>query len=194
VSGWSRREEAVPFLPILQEALWLERKLKITYARGEHSEPVERLLGPLGLVAKGSVWYLVASIDETVRSYRVSRISQAEILNELSPIPSDFNLADYWQHSASTFKSSVPNYLATFWVSPAVLLRLTFAGRFARVNETEETDARGWKKVHVGFDVEEMACEYAVSFGPNLEVIEPLSLREKVVAMTKATLEFYASH
>src|SRR5215217_5286300 len=29
VSGWSRREEAVPFLPILQEALWLERKLQM---------------------------------------------------------------------------------------------------------------------------------------------------------------------
>jgi predicted DNA-binding transcriptional regulator YafY len=194
VSGWSKREEAVPFLPILQEALWLERKLKIKYERGENSEPVERLLSPLGLVAKGSVWYLVASIDGSVRSYRVSRISQAEILNEPAPVPSDFNLAEYWEQSASSFKSSVPNYLATFWVSPTVLLRLPFAGRFARVNETEETDARGWKKVHVGFDVEEMACEYAVSFGPNLEVIEPPSLREKVVAMTKATLEFYTSH
>ena len=191
VSGWSKREEAVPFLPVLQEALWLERKLNITYERGEDSQPVDRLLSPLGLVAKGNVWYLVASIDESVRSYRVSRIVQAEILDEPAPIPSDFNLAHYWEQSSSTFKSSVPNYLATFWVSPSVLLRLSFAGRFARVNVTEETDARGWKKVHVGFDVEEMACEYAVSFGPNLEVIEPLSLREKVVAMTKATLEFY---
>jgi len=193
VSGWSKREEAVPFLPILQEALWLERKLLIEYERGENCETVERLLNPLGLVAKGSVWYLVASIDETVRSYRVSRITHAEILNEPALIPSDFNLANYWEQSSSTFKSSVPNYLATFWVSPAVWSRLRFAGRFARVNETDETDARGWKKVHVGFDVEEMACEYAVSFGPNLEVVEPPSLREKVVAMTKATLEFYGS-
>jgi predicted DNA-binding transcriptional regulator YafY len=191
VSGWSRREEAVPWLPVLQEAVWLERKLKITYNRGENCEPVERLLSPLGLVAKGSVWYLAASVDGSVRSYRVSRISQADIVDEPAPIPSDFNLAEYWEQSASTFKSNVPHYLATFWVSPSVLLRLRFAGRFARVNETEETDARGWKKVHVGFDVEEMACEYAVSFGPNLEVIEPLSLREKVVEMTRATLRFY---
>jgi len=194
VSGWSRREEAVPFLPILQEALWLERKLNIKYERGAHCEPVERLLSPLGLVAKGSVWYLVASVDESVRSYRVSRIAQAEILNAPAPIPTDFNLAGYWEQSASTFKANVPNYLATFWVSPAVILRLRFAGRFARVNETEETDARGWRKVRVGFDVEEMACEYAVSFGPNLEVIEPPELRERVVAMTKATLEFYTTH
>ena len=194
VSGWSKREEAVPFLPILQEALWLERKLNIKYERGENCEPVERLLSPLGLVAKGSVWYLVASVDGSVRNYRVSRISHAEILDEPASIPSDFNLSDYCEQSATTFKSNVPKYLATFWVSPAVVLRLTFAGRFARVNETDETDARGWKKVHVGFDVEEMACEYAVSFGPNLEVIEPPALREKVIAMTKATLEFYDSH
>ncbi|HKU78056.1 MAG TPA: YafY family protein [Pyrinomonadaceae bacterium] len=194
VSGWSKREEAVPFLPILQEALWLERKLNIKYERGENCEPVDRVLSPLGLVAKGSVWYLVASVDESVRNYRVSRISHAEILDEPASIPRDFNLGDYWEQSATTFKSSVPKYLATFWVSPSVVLRLNFAGRFARVNETDETDARGWKKVHVGFDVEEMACEYAVSFGPNLEVIEPLALREKVVAMTKATLEFYDSH
>jgi predicted DNA-binding transcriptional regulator YafY len=192
VSGWSRREEAVPFLPVLQEALWLERKLTITYERGEDCEPVKRLLSPLGLVAKGSVWYLVGAVDGHVRTYRVSRISQAEVLDEVVPIPLDFNLAQYWEQSASTLKSSTPKYLATFWVSPAIVLRLGFAGRFARVRETDETDARGWKKVQVGFDVEEMACEYAVSFGPNLEVIEPETLREKVIAMTRATLEFYA--
>jgi predicted DNA-binding transcriptional regulator YafY len=193
VSGWSRREEAVPFLPVLQEALWMERKLAITYERGENSEPVERLISPMGLVAKGSVWYLVGAVDGHVRTYRVSRVSQVEVLEEAAPIPVEFNLAEYWEQSASTLKSSTPKYLATFWVSPSVVLRLNFAGRFARVMETDEIVERGWKKVQVGFDVEEMACEYAVSFGPNLEVIEPATLREKVIAMTKATLEFYAS-
>ena len=193
VSGWSRREEAVPFLPVLQEALWMERKLSIKYERGENCEHVERLISPLGLVAKGSVWYLVGAVDGHVRTYRVSRVAHAEVLDEAAPIPVDFNLAEYWEQSASTLKSSTPNYLASFWVAPSVVLRLSFAGRFARVKETDETDARGWKKVHVGFDVEEMACEYAVSFGPNLEVIEPVTLREKVIAMTQATLKFYAN-
>ncbi|HKG62407.1 MAG TPA: WYL domain-containing protein [Pyrinomonadaceae bacterium] len=194
VSGWSRREEAVPFLPVLQEALWLERRLTIKYERGEDCEPVERLISPLGLVAKGSVWYLVGAVDGHARTYRVSRMSQVEVLDEAAPIPVEFNLAEYWEQSASTLQSSPPKYLASFWVSPAVVLRLSFAGRFARVMETDETDTRGWKKVQIGFDVEEMACEYAVSFGPNLEVIEPQTLREKVIAMTKATLEFYLTH
>lgn len=191
VSGWSRREEAVPFLPVLQEALWIERKLTIWYERGENCERVERVISPFGLVAKGSVWYLVGAVEGNVRTYRVSRISQVQVLDEAAPVPVDFNLAEYWERSASTFKSGPPKYLATFWVSPSVLLRLSFAGRFARVMETDEVDSRGWKKVQVGFDVEEMACEYAVSFGPSLEVIEPPSLREKVIEMTRATLDFY---
>ena len=191
VSGWSRREEAVPFLPILQEALWLERNVQISYARGEHGETVQRVIAPFGLVAKGSVWYLVGAVDGHVRSYRVSRIAQAELLNERTAIPVDFDLRQYWEESSSTFKANVPNYLATFWVSPEVWQRLWFAGRFARVTETEEIDSRGWRKAVVGFDVEEMACEYAVSFGPHLEVIEPSSLREKVIKMAQATLEFY---
>jgi predicted DNA-binding transcriptional regulator YafY len=193
VSGWSRREEAVPFLPVLQEALWTERQLVIRYERGENAEAVERLISPFGLVAKGSVWYLVGAVDGNVRTYRVSRISFAKVLDSVAPVPVEFNLAAYWEQSASSFKSGAPKYLASFWVSPSVLLRLNFAGRFARVNETDEVDERGWKKVFIGFDVDEMACEYAVSFGPNIEVIEPLTLREKVIAMTKATLEFYTT-
>ena len=192
VSGWSRREEAVPFLPVLQEALWLERKLRITYERGPNCEAVQRLIEPFGLVAKGSVWYLVGSVDGNMRSYRVSRVSQAEVLDERADIPADFDLGEYWERSSSSFKANVPNYTAQFWVSPAVWPRLSFAGRFARVTQTDETDARGWRKAIVGFDVEEMACEYAVSFGPNLEVIEPISLREKVINMVQATLRFYS--
>ena len=191
VSGWSRREEAVPFLPILQEALWLERYVQITYERGEHGEQVQRVIAPFGLVAKGSVWYLVGAVDGHVRSYRVSRIAHAEILNERAVVPEGFDLAQYWEQSSSAFKANVPNFVATFWVSPAIWQRLWFAGRFARVTETEEIDARGWRKAVIGFDVEEMACEYAVSFGPYLEVIEPASLREKVITMAQATLEFY---
>lgn len=192
VSGWSRREEAVPFLPVLQEALWLERTLRISYERGADCEAVQRLIEPYGLVAKGSAWYLVGAVEGHVRSYRVSRIAQAEVVDEHASIPADFDLAEYWQQSAATFKKNVPNYVAQFWVAPSVWPRLSFAGRFARVTETDETDARGWRKAVIGFDVEEMACEYAVSFGPNLEVIEPVSLREKVISLVQATLKFYS--
>jgi predicted DNA-binding transcriptional regulator YafY len=55
----------------------------------------------------------------------------------------------------------------------------------------DDLDAEGWMKVSLRFDVEEMACEYALSFGSRLEVLEPLALREKVAAAAKSIVAFY---
>lgn len=189
--GWTRHEEAVPLLPVLQDAIWSERKLRFTYQRGPGCDAVEREVDPLGLVAKGSAWYLVAGIDGDVRSYRISRISHAEVLDGPLMIPAGFDLAAYWQQSTTAFKTALPNYVAKFRVAPDAFLRLRFAGRFARVGDPEHTDEDGWVHVPVGFDVEEVACEYALSFGSKLEVLEPRSLREKVIAAAEDVLKFY---
>ena len=191
--GWSRYEESVPLLPRLQEAIWSERKLRFTYQRGPDCDPVEREVDPLGLVAKGSAWYLVAGIAGDIRSYRISRISQAKVVDEPATVPAGFDLAAYWEQSTTTFKSALPNYVAQFRVAPDVFPRLRFAGRFARVGDATETDADGWLRVSVGFDVEEMACEYALSFGSRLEVLEPQSLREKVIAAAQQVVSFYSN-
>ncbi len=191
VGGWARKEEAVPLLPTLQESVWLERRLAFSYDRGPDCEPAERVCDPLGLVAKGSVWYLVAVVGSDIRTYRVSRILRAEVLQEHAVVPADFDLAAYWQASSAKFKSSLPNYTARFRVAPDVFQFLPFAGRFARVSETYETDADGWRRVAVSFDVEEMACQFALSFGPKLEVLEPETLRTKVIQAAKETVEFY---
>ncbi len=54
VAGWNRAEETVPLLHVLQDAIWQERKVRMTYGQTE-CVAVERLADPLGLVAKGSV-------------------------------------------------------------------------------------------------------------------------------------------
>lgn len=191
--GWVRQEEAVPLLPTLQEAVWLERRLAFTYDRGHDCEPVERVCDPLGLVAKGSVWYLVAAVGPDIRTYRVSRILRAAVLQERVVVPVDFDLATYWEASAVAFKSNLPTYIARFRVSPNVFPFLRFAGRFSRVSDEYETDADGWIRVSVRFDVEEMACQFALSFGSKLEVLEPASLREKVIDAARGVVEFYGT-
>jgi predicted DNA-binding transcriptional regulator YafY len=193
VTGWTRREEAVPLLPVVQEAIWLERKLCFTYERGPGCESVERVVDPLGLVAKGSVWYLVAAVGVDLRTYRISRMSSAAVADDKVVLPLDFDLAAYWQASSAAIKSHPPNYTATFRVAPDVLHRLSFAGRFARVGEPGPADSYGWTRVSVGFDVEEMACEYAMSFGAQLEVLEPFTLREKVIAAAHRLVDFYSN-
>ncbi|MGH9901925.1 MAG: helix-turn-helix transcriptional regulator [Pyrinomonadaceae bacterium] len=190
-TGWNHATEAVPFLHTLQQAVWQARRLRFVYGRGGDC-PVERLADPLGLVAKGGAWYLVAAVDGETRSYRVSRVQEAEILDEPCARPAGFDLAAFWEESAARFRANLPRYTAVVRAAPEIFGRMPFAGRFARVGEAEGPDAEGWMKVTVRFDVEEMACEYALSFGPRMEVLEPPSLREKVVKMAASVVAFYA--
>ncbi len=79
-AGWFRGEEPVPYLHTVQEAIWQDRALMLTYRRPDGVN-TERLVDPYGLVAKASIWYLVA-LDRAaaeMRVFRVSRITEAAV-------------------------------------------------------------------------------------------------------------------
>ncbi len=80
-AGWQQSRDDVPILPLLQEAIWQERRVALGYRRGDGTT-VERVVDPLGLVAKGSLWYLIAAADGETRTYRVSRVGSAVITDE----------------------------------------------------------------------------------------------------------------
>lgn len=192
VTGWNHSRESIEFLPVLQEAVWQERKLKFTYERSGGCDAVERLVDPLGLVAKGSAWYLVAAVEGEIRSYRVSRVVDARVTDDPCIRPKDFDLADYWEQSTVNFKAQLPQYLAIVRAHPDIFPRLRFAGRFARIGQADAPDADGWIRVTLRFDVEEMAVEWVLSFCPKMEVLEPDALREKVIAAAHSVIAFYA--
>src|SRR5215470_6233614 len=121
VPGWRREEEAIPYLPILQEAIWQERRLRFTYGYESGGTSVERVADPLGLVAKGSVWYFVAAIEGEMRTFRVSRVRTATLLSDPCLRPLDFDHAAYWEHSTAEFAASFPRYPATVRVAPDLL-------------------------------------------------------------------------
>ena len=68
---------------------------------------------PLGLVAQGSVWYLIAATDGETRTYRVSRIEGLELTPETFTRPADFDLAAYWEASKKAFRAALPRYPVT---------------------------------------------------------------------------------
>jgi predicted DNA-binding transcriptional regulator YafY len=175
--GWRDPAESVACLPVLLDALWRGRRVRFRYS-GVLGEASDRCGDPLGLVAKGSVWYLVASVDGETKTYRVSRISEAMILDELGARPADFDLAAYWERSAAEFREKLPRYYATFLASPAVMRWVRYRG-WRLEEEAPEGDR---VRVRLRFDVEEEAVQFALSFGGDVEVIEPRELRTKVLA------------
>lgn len=192
LAGWNHSKESIEFLPLLQQAVWEERKLKFTYERAGACDSVERLANPLGLVAKGSAWYLVAAVESEIRSYRVSRVVDAKLTDDPCVRPKDFDLAGYWEQSTVDFKAQLPQYAAIVRAHPDIVPRLRFAGRFARIGQADAPNADGWIRVTLRFDVEEMAIEWVLSFGAKMEVIEPATLRDKVITAAQSVIAFYA--
>ncbi|HVP47565.1 MAG TPA: YafY family protein [Bryobacteraceae bacterium] len=184
--GWRDPAESIACLPVLLEALWRGRQVRFQYSK-VLCEPSERTGDPLGLVAKGSTWYLVANMDGEPRTYRVSRISQAAILDEPGARPADFDLAAYWERSAAEFREKLPRYYATFLASPAVMRWVRYRG-WRLEQETPEGDRI---RVRLRFDAEEEAVQFALSFGGDIEVIEPHELRAKALAGALAIAGIY---
>jgi predicted DNA-binding transcriptional regulator YafY len=193
VAGWGSAVEALPHLHTIQEAVWQGRKLLLAYGRDCDGDapPAERPVDPLGLVAKGSVWYLVARASGEVRSYRVSRVASARLTDEAAERPEGFDLAAFWAGSVARFREEMPRFDATFRAHKSVLHLLHYAGRFSRLEEASEPDAGGWADVRMRFQFEEDAAGLALGFGTRVEVVEPAALRDKVSKMAEEVVAFY---
>ena len=127
-----------------------------------------------------------------MRSYRVSRVKEATLTQQPSVRPAGFDLAAHWEQSTAVFKDNLPRYQATLRVKSEILPRLGFAGRFARIERVDPLGETGWATVSMRFQFEEEATEYVLSFGPQIEVVEPLELREKVIQMAHSVIAFYS--
>src|SRR5439155_25127484 len=93
--------------------VWAGRRLEVVSRHYDSGEEAKRVLDPLGLVLKAGVWYLVASRDGESRTYRISRIRSARVLNEESSRPPDFDLPAYWADSVSRFEVGAPRLAVT---------------------------------------------------------------------------------
>jgi predicted DNA-binding transcriptional regulator YafY len=189
-AGWRRPDEDLSALPVLQDAVWQEYKVDLTYRRNDGTK-VERRVDPLGLVAKGSVWYLVAGVEGSLRTYRVSRVQAVQTTDQPCARPPDFDLAGYWAQSSADFVANLPQYPARLRVDPAIVSRLPHGGWFARLETVGPPQADGWHEVAICFETPDEACGYVLGFGPQIEVLDPAELRARVVEMAKGIVARY---
>lgn len=189
-AGWTKKRDAVPFLPLLYEAVWRGRRVSLRYARADKT--VTRLVDPLGLVARGSTWYLIAGVDDEKRTYRVSRIEGLEPTDTSSTRPADFDLAAYWERSKETFRENLPRYPVTVRARPEAAERLRGSGRYLRV-VAEGQDEDGWVRLELVFEVAWEACEVLLGFGPAAEVLAPAELRYEVCEQAQRIVQLYTN-
>jgi predicted DNA-binding transcriptional regulator YafY len=196
--GWFHRAEDEPHLAVVAEAVWADRRLDLGYGRRVWSAErrvaearvVRRRVDPLGLVVKAGTWYLVARHRGQVRTYRVSRITQATVRGEGFERPAGFDLAAWWAASSADFDRSM--------LRSAVRLRLD--GRAwsmlphvvdpeaaARAREgAAPPDAAGWRVVDLAVESDEVAASQLVALGGGVEVLDPPSVRQALADVGRA--------
>ena len=193
---WFQADEAAPFLRTVQQAVWQDRMLRIKY-RLDFGAQVEYAVAPYGLVAKTNVWYLVARREDHLRVYRVSKISEALIQDEVFERPGDFNLADFWTAWCADFEVSRPYYPVTARVAPELIPHLPglFGESFRQViAEAAAPDEKGWLTLVLPFETFEAARGRILALGRAIEVIEPEALRCSVVDFARQTMSRYAGN
>jgi predicted DNA-binding transcriptional regulator YafY len=190
--GWYQGSEPVPHLATMSEAVWETRRVRIEYRR---DRIVERELEPLGLVLKAGVWYVVASAEGQVRTYRVSRIASAGLTDERFERPVDFDLAAYWAESTAAYEQSTPRTEVVVRVRAERMGRLrevVGARIMAEADPVRELDAEGWLGLRIRLDWPDEIAGHLLTLGPDLEVVGPVEVRAEIGELAARTASRYA--
>ena len=185
-TGWHESGEDLSMLAVVQDAVARERKLSFDYTRAD-GQKAPRTVDPLGLVAKGLSWYLVARAPHGIRTYRVSRMEAVTVLALGFERPKRFDLAAYWKKSTAELERSMKRYPAVLRVTQEAArhLRGWCAARPAEGAETCGPDAE-WLMVRADFDGERHALFVVLGLGAGVEVVSPPELRALICAEATA--------
>ncbi|MFS8095910.1 YafY family transcriptional regulator [Lentzea alba] len=183
---WFRGDEPVEHLAAVADAVWEQRRVRMTYQRWGN-QVVERTVDAYGLVLKAGTWYFVGS----GRTYRVSRVLSLEVLGEVFERPAGFDLARYWAEWSEQFEARMYGERITVRMTRAGLAKTQYllSGYQARV--IRELDPQPGEEF--GFPTESIRHAVAdlLKFGADVEVVAPNELRHEIIDTIKAMQDVY---
>jgi predicted DNA-binding transcriptional regulator YafY len=153
-------------LSTVRRAVFAGRRLRISYAPRDGAAG-RRTVDPIGLVRARWTWYLLATRDGVERTYRLSRVHAAEVLEEPADRPADVDLAELWQARKDRFTPG-PGLVVRVRVRPERRAEFLAAAPSARVDGD---------LVEVEFADTGHAEAILWSLLPDVEVVSPAELR-----------------
>jgi predicted DNA-binding transcriptional regulator YafY len=188
--GWMREPAPVERLEVVQRAVFAGHRLRLYYASTARPgtpppEPRWRTVDPIGLVEAAGQWYLLGLDGAQDRTYRVSRIVDAEELPEPAVRPDGIDLGALWERRRTEFLTGLPFVHITVRVPDELVDDLT-AGS-AAVLLSAEPDGPGWTVVRARFGGLRHAEKVLWAMAPQAEALEPPELRAALRARADAT-------
>jgi predicted DNA-binding transcriptional regulator YafY len=189
-TSWDRTQVPTPpHLEALQRAVVEALQVRMVYAAPDRPE-AERTVHPLGLVAKASVWYLVAGTDAGLRTFRLTRVRSVELTQDPVERPEGFDLETHWRTVVAelderrvTFRANARvEAQAVPWLRSALGTRMSV--REANADGRVDVEIRSWS-------ARSLAGELA-GFGGSVEVLDPPEVGEELARIGDELRERYA--
>lgn len=185
-----------PALTEIGRAVWESLEVRLEY-RG-----TDVTVQPLGLILKGSIWYLLGNVPRTgegpYRLFRHSRVETVEVRDIPFNRPLAFDLAAAWAERRQAFLASLPEYLVTVRVAPAAepFLTLLAEGCPKLPLPTDvERDEHGWARLRLTFERSPNgAARHLLRLGADIEVLAPPELRLRMGTTAAALANLYDDH
>jgi len=190
--GWFRGEDRTPHLPLLASAVWQGKRVRARYREGPRV--VQRTVDPLGLVLKAGAWYLVARRSVGMRVYRVSRFASVRILGQSFQRPSDFDLSAFWDEWSTAFERNRPRFEVRLRAARAAMhfLRpLVHPDGRAILDGISREPPHEEVELTVPFEQLETAYRELLTFGRDLEVLDPPELRDRIAVAAADVADLY---
>lgn len=188
-----QQEEPTPYLHLVQDAIWQERRLRMTYRRSDGNW-VKRLVDPYGLVAKANIWYMVAGSFNATFTFRISRIQDASLTESSFERPLDFDLQKFWKNWLTRLEENRTRYDVTITVPPTHTTLMVDAfgeGMYHLITKESKTLDNGRLQLTIPFASPEDACRKLLGLGTAVTVIHPPELIQHLAQTARAVVEAY---
>ncbi|MGG4146754.1 WYL domain-containing protein [Paenibacillus algorifonticola] len=181
-----------PVLAELEQAVANEFSVEMDYRTSHEEQPKNRVIDPYGMVNWNNKWYTVGfcHLRKEIRSFRAERIVQIKRTPMLFKRPEAFSAREFFMQNL------LPNL-----VDKAGLISLRIEGR----SEALDDLCLHWFLGHylkertanqAIFLLEEASMlihvpYFLLPYAKSLQVIEPRSMKEKLVAVASELMEYY---
>lgn len=175
-------------LALVQEALQSSRSIKLKYHSFSSDETAERVFDPYVLEVREGCWHTIGHchLRGAVRDLRVSRIEDAELLEETFRAPQRF-YEDYRKTRFDKLAGEEAEEIRVRFTGGAAKLVKEYHARKADSLKDESGGVLFVKKAAVTPDI----VAWLLSFGAQAEVLSPESLKAELKEEVKRMSEVY---
>ncbi|MFV0532479.1 MAG: helix-turn-helix transcriptional regulator [Cumulibacter sp.] len=189
--GWGGTARNPEALAPAFEAVQRDCRLRIDYRALSSGNGGRRTVDPWGLVLAGSTWYLVAAHRGKPHTYRMSRITDIQLLDEPTRRPEALDVRQAWRDIRAGWnaRDSVSIRLRTRCDRVDLALRslqITLLGE-PTVSELDEE----WSLIEARVHALRGVVGVLLGFGSWVQVLDPPELRAMMVDIATETLAQY---